>query len=153
MKIIGKYFDKEVFWFDSYGYPEELPEGNWLCLCVANQRPDLTKFIKFARYAIEKEILLFMGCGEYGELLHDSFDEVIAILETQENHNEIDMMTTWHNNESIKDVFWQGCYGLYLPERTDYDKIKIVCMDLDGMNRVDELKSYINDFEAGYNPE
>ncbi len=120
---------------------------------MAIKEPDLSKFKEFARKAIDKEVLLFMGCGEFGKLLHNTFDEVIMVMENEENHDEIDMVTTWHDKETLKDVLWQVCHLLNLPERTDYENVKIVCMDLDGFARTEEFKGYIKDFETGYIPE
>ena len=153
MRYLGKCFNQNIYWVNDNTDLEMIPEEYWICLCVANKKPDMERFRVFAKMAIEKEVLLFMGCGEYGELLHDTFDEMICILETKENHEKIDMVTTWHDKESLKDTFWQGCKSFYLPERTDYENIKIVCMDLDGVDRTEEFKGYIKDFEMGYIPD
>src|SRR5690606_41709256 len=39
-----------------------------------------------------------------------------------------------------------------LPETADLDNIKVVCTDLDGINRIDELKKYLKEFELGWLP-
>ncbi|GAB5551778.1 MAG: hypothetical protein Sapg2KO_13690 [Saprospiraceae bacterium] len=59
-------------------------------------------------------------------------------------------MTTWHNNESLADTFWQCFFATCLPETTDYEKLQIVCIDLDGKNRKEELSNYINRFEKDW---
>jgi len=92
---------------------------------------------------IANGLLEFKGHGKFGELLHDSFDETMVIMETMEKHNEIEVMTTWHNNETLADVFWQCFFATCLPDNTNYENIKIVCSDLDGINRTNELQDYI----------
>jgi|TARA_R110000737_G_C14589687_1_gene487274 hypothetical protein len=61
-------------------------------------------------------------------------------------------MATWHNDESLTDSFWQCFFATCLPETADYEKLKIVCTDLDGVNRNDELANYLNRFEQGCLP-
>jgi len=73
-------------------------------------------------------------------------------METMENHNEIDVMTTWHNDQTLADAFWQCFFATCLPDTTDYGNIKIICTDLDGINRVEELKNYLKEFELGWLP-
>lgn len=73
-------------------------------------------------------------------------------METMEDHFEIGVMTTWHNNETLADVFWQCFFATCFPEYTNYENIKIVCSDLDGINRANELEHYIKRFEEGWLP-
>ncbi len=70
-------------------------------------------------------------------------------MEKMEHHNETGVMTTWHNDETLADTFWQCFFATCLPETADLDNIKIICTDLDGVNRAEELKSYIKEFELG----
>lgn len=74
------------------------------------------------------------------------------IMETMENHHEIGVMTTWHNDQTLADAFWQCFFATCLPDTADHDHIKIVCTDLDGINRTEELRSYIKKFETGWLP-
>lgn len=56
--------------------------------------------------------------------------------------------TTWHNDESLKDAFWQ-CFGATcLPASTDYDNLFVVCTDVDGCEREREFAQYILEFLA-----
>ncbi|MDT3739334.1 MAG: hypothetical protein RO257_07520 [Candidatus Kapabacteria bacterium] len=152
MQSIGKYFYRQIYWLDYDNFSEELPDKDWVCLAIANQSPDIDKFDKFVRTAITKDILEFKGHGIFGEKLHDLFDETMVVMETMKDNNEIWVMTTWHNDETLADTFWQCFFATCLPETADYDNIKIICMDLDGVNRTEELKSYIKEFELGWLP-
>lgn len=132
---------------------DKMPESNWICLMTSSEsKPDPDKFDRFTREAIKNGILEFKGHGKFGELLHDWFDEVMVLMETVENHSEIEVMTTWHNDVSLADTFWQCFFATCLPETTDYKKLKIVCTDLDGIDRKDELANYLNQFKEGWLP-
>ena len=149
MNQIGKYFDRQVYWLDYDNIADQIPDKNWVCLAIANNQPDIDKFDKFVRTSISRNILEFKGHGQFGEELHDHFDQNMVIME---NHPEIVVMTTWHNDETLADTFWQCFFATCLPDTADIDNIIIICTDLDGINRTDELKSYIKEFELGWLP-
>lgn len=152
MQSIGEYFDRQVYWLDYENFSDQLPEKDWICLAIANQQPDLGNFDLFVRTSISKGILEFKGHGKFGEKLHDIFDETIIFMEVMENHSEINVVTTWHNNETLADTFWQCFFVTCLPERNDLNNIKIICTDLDGVNKTEELKVYIKEFGLGWLP-
>lgn len=152
MQLIGKYFDREVYWLDYSQFHNLLPNKDWVCLMTSNSKPDSAKFDEFTRKAIANNILEFKGHGLYGEKLHDLFDDTMAIMETMENHDEIEVITTWHSDESLADVFWQCFFVTCLPETADLDNIKVVCTDLDCIDRSGELRGYIGTFEEGWLP-
>ena len=131
----------------------ELPNSDWICLFTSSERrPDINNFDEFTRRSIANGLLEFKGHGKFGELLHDWFDETMVNMETMEEHEEIEVITTWHINESLSDVFWQCFFDTCLPETTNYNKIKIVCSDLDEVNRISELQDYIKRFKEGWLP-
>ncbi|HMG14552.1 MAG TPA: hypothetical protein VK590_03830 [Saprospiraceae bacterium] len=152
MQNIGKYFYRQIYWLDYDNFSNQLPGKDWVCLAVANQPPDIEKFEKFVRTAIANNILEFKGHGNYGAKLHDLFDETLIEMETMENYGEINVMTTWHTDETLADTFWQCFFATCVPDTGDLDNIQIICTDLDGVNRTDELKSYIKEFELGWLP-
>lgn len=152
MQLIGKYLERQVFWVDYGHISSELPDKDWLCLAIANQQPDLDRFDCFVRTAIAKNILEFKGNGVFGEKLHDLFDETMVAMEVMEGQHANGVMTTWHNDETLADTFWQCFFVTCLPEKADLDNITIICTDLDGVNRADELKNYIKEFESGWLP-
>ena len=127
-----------------------MPKNDWICLAISSElKPSYDKFDRFTRDAIKNGILEFKGHGEFGELLHDWFDETMVIME---NHSELEVMTTWHKGKSLADTFWQCFFATCLPEATDYERLKLVCTDLDGIDRKEELANYIILFEDGWLP-
>ncbi|KAM3090644.1 hypothetical protein ACKFKF_34480 [Phormidesmis sp. 146-12] len=152
MQRIGKHLDRQIYWLDYNNFSNELPDRDWVCLAISNQQPDIEKFERFIRTAILKNILEFKGHGNFSEKLHDIFEETMVVMETIENHNEIDIMTTWHYVEPLADTFWQCFNATCLPETTDLENIKIICTDLDGVNRTEEFRRYIKEFELGWLP-
>ena len=108
-----------------------------------NNNPNNDHFDRFIRASIQREILEFKAQGSFGELAHDLFDETVVQMEVVENHSQIDTMTTWHNDEDIEDVFWQCFYATVLPERADLESLTIVCTDVDGVDRRQEIREYL----------
>jgi hypothetical protein len=152
MQYIGKFQGRGIYWLDYDHFSSELPDGNWICLAVANQEPDFELFEKFVKLSVSKGILEFKGHGKSGEIIHDWFDDIISLMMIMDGHSEIDVMTTWHNDETLANSFWQCFHATCLPETADFDNLKIICTDLDGINRTEELKIYTGKFEEGWLP-
>ena len=153
MNKIGTYQNRKVYYSDYKNLINgNMPNGNWICFAISNIEPNSDDFETFVRASIKNDILEFKSCGTWGEKLHDWFDEIASIMESMENHPEIETMTTWHNNESIADVFWQCFFATCIPEHADFDNLKIICTDLENVNRIEELKDYISRFENGWLP-
>ena len=154
MKQIGTYQTRQVFWFDYGSFQlDQLPKKDWLCLATSDIDPNHQKFEKFVRHSIDHGILEFKGHGESGKKLHDLFDETIAQMEVFENHSPISVITTWHNNETLADAFWDCFFATSLPETADWDNIAIICTDIIGDDRTSELKIILQRFEQGWIPE
>jgi len=152
MNRVGQYFGRQIYWLNYKEYADQLPDKDWVCLAISHSQPDLDTFDKFVRASIKKGIHEFKGHGKFGELLHDMFDETMGLMKTVEDHPEIEVMTTWHNDESLADTFWQCFFVTCLRDSADFDNVSIVCTDLDGVNRTEELKNYIQEFEIGWLP-
>jgi len=154
MKRIGTYQNREVIWVNYSNILQcELPSSDWICMFTSSvSKPDVDKFDKITRKSIESGVLEFKGHGKHGEFLHDCFDETMVNMEVMENHPEISVMTTWHNDEKLSDVFWQCFFATCLPESVGNENIKIICSDLDGINRTNELRDYIDRFVKGWLP-
>lgn len=154
MKPIGTYQTRQVFWFDYYQFQlDQLPKKNWLCLATSDIDPNDEKYERFVRHSIDNGILEFKGHGEFGEKLHDIFDEIMVDIEISKNIGTIDIATTCHNDETLADTFWQCFFATTLPTRADLDNISIVCTDLKGTNRTSELSKILERFEDGWIPE
>lgn len=154
MNEITTYQNIKVVWID-YGelLKGVMPKNDWICLATSSgSKPDFDEFDKFTHDSIKNGILEFKVHGTFGELLHDWFDETMVFMQTQENHPAIEVMTTWHNDKSLADTFWQCFFANCLPETADFGKLTIVCTDLDGLDRKAELVNYLNQFEKGWLP-
>ena len=146
--------NRKAVWID---YPDlvsgKMPNSDWVCLATSSEsQPNFEAFDKFVRESVKNGLLEFKGHGTYGEKLHDWFDDIMSIMHVMESHKEIEIMTTWHNNQTLADAFWQ-CFGATcLPDEVDFDNITIVCTDLDDINRETELRTFLQRFEEGWLP-
>jgi hypothetical protein len=147
MQSIGKYSGRQIYWLDYNRFTDQLPDKDWVCLAISNMEPDMDRFDQFVRISISKNILEFKGHGKFAEKLHDLFDETMVDMELAEKRVEMGVVTTWHNDETLADTFWQCFHATCLPETIDPDNIKVVCVDLDGVDRTEELQSYLKAFE------
>jgi hypothetical protein len=152
MNTFTKYSNLEIISVTYENFREKLPENNWLCIAITNNDPNRDNFEEFVRLSVSKNILEFKTQGFFCEKLHDWFDEITNIMEVMENHVEIDIITTWHNNQTISNVLWQSLFANCLPKTTDFKNLKLVCFDLDGENRIDELKQALQKIERGWSP-
>jgi hypothetical protein len=124
-----------------------MPTNNRACLTTSSGETEMTKFCYWAKDALSKGILEFKGHGKDGELLHDLFDQVMVQIEMDKGLVTIDVYATWHTNESLKDTFWQCFYAATLSAEVEYGQLKIVCADLSGINRSNELVNYLKESE------
>lgn len=153
MELIGEYYNRKVYWLNYDGFSQQLSNMDWVCVAIANRQFDVNKFDDFVRISIARGIVEFKGWGELGEKLHDLFDETIVVMETMESQKEIEVITTWHDDETLADVLWQSFFIVGLSDSVDFDDIAIVCTDMDGEDRREELLKYINEFKLGWIPD
>jgi hypothetical protein len=153
MEFLGEHSNRKVFWwkYDEKAF-EELPVNDWICFAIEDGLPGTGLFEKFAKAAINKNILEFKAYGNDSSILDDWFDETMVAMETMENHPEIDVMTTWHSNEGLASAFWQCFYATCLPKTTKYDNLKIVCFHFNDIDVSDKLRNYIKQFNDGWLP-
>jgi hypothetical protein len=136
-------------------YINVLPKNNWFGFVIANNDFDdsETSLIKnYIRYSINNGLLAIHGQGLFGGKIHLILDLVITQMEVDENHSEIDVTTIGDNDTDLANGFW-ACYGAScLPDRADYDSVKLVCTSFDGINYKEELKLLLNRFNNGWLP-
>ena len=153
MEYLGEHSGRKVFWCK---YPDEnfneFPDNDWICFAMVDGLPDREAFEKFAKAAINKNILEFKAYGNDSSMLDDWFDETMVVMETMENHPEIEVMTTWHNNEGLASAFWQCFYATCLPEKTEYYNLKIVCVHFNNIDVRENFRNYIKQFNDGWLP-
>jgi hypothetical protein len=154
MNRIGTYQTRKVYWFDYDQFQlDQLPTKDWICLATSDIDPNDEKYEKFVRHAIDNGILEFKGHGKFGEKLHGIFDEIMVDIEISKNLDIIDIATTWHNDETLADTFWECFFATTLPNRADLNNISIICTDIKGNDRTTELKGILKRFENGWIPE
>ncbi len=76
------------------------------------------------------------------------FDWEMVDISIKEGPKDDHICTTWHNDETLKDAFWQCFYATALPGSTDYDNLHVVCTDLNGIDREEECRRYLEEFLA-----
>lgn len=157
MDYLGSYYDRKTYYFDwNSDKTDNLPDSNWICFMIANEHIDKDKEHKlndFLKLSVDKNLLEFIGQGKLGGFLHLSIDEIITDLEINHNYPEIELTTSGDNETDIDNGFWE-CFGATaLPEKADYDSLKIICLTLDNVNYKETLKQLIDRFNKGYLPE
>jgi len=154
---LGSYSGRKVLWVP---YEELLrgyvPPGNWICMAISNGGLDEAAFSRWAEFACKNNLLYFWGQGKEGERLHLLFDLAMVDVEIKEGI-DIDVCTSGDSEEPLKEVLWQCFYATALPERTDYDSLFVVCTDMNGSDRSEELSQYMREFvqedlAEGYHP-
>ncbi|MDD2983629.1 MAG: hypothetical protein PHQ74_09595 [Crocinitomicaceae bacterium] len=154
MKLIGNFQSRKVFWFDYNQFDlEELPPNDWISFTISDTEPDLEKFEKFANNSIDFGILEFKSQGNFGEKLHLLFDEILVDLEISDQIYFIDIPTTGDNSTTLIEAFWECFFATTLPNRTNFENLSIVCMDLSGTDRSADLTTLLEKFENGWFPE
>ena len=152
MEKIAEYFGRQILWLDYNNFTNQLPDKDWICLAISNSEPDPELFNNFVRVAVSKGILEFKGHGQFEKKLYDLFDQTVAAMQAQEGKNKINVISTRQNDQTLAQTFWQCFFATGPLKTTALENIKIVCVDIDGVNRREELKSYIKEFELGWLP-
>src|SRR5690606_33144227 len=126
------HFERETFYvqFDELNI-DQLPISNWVCFAIANEEPNKNQLSEFIRTCIKKDLFEFKGFGIYGDYLHTTFDLEMTKMEVDEGHPEIEIMTTGNNDTDLSNAFWECYFATCLPEKTDYDNVKIICVNFD----------------------
>jgi hypothetical protein len=148
MQNIGKHWNRETFYIQFDELTEDkLPTSNWVCFAIANEPVNEKSFKQFVRICVEKDLFEFKGFGKFGEVLHLDFDLEMVEMEVNEEHSEIEIMTT-----DLANALWE-CYGATcLPDKADYDNIKIVCVNFDKHNYSMKLTDLIKRFNRNWLP-
>ena len=152
MEYLGKYYGREVFYLkrnkDSLN---QLPIGNWQCLAIVNESYRREEVLEFGRKALKRDLLGVFFHGKYGGEMDTEFSLLCSDMEAQ-TELEIDVSIMSDTEVSLADAFWI-CFGSpALPVRTDYDKLKLICLSFDGKSYKKELTDYLNRFNEGWLP-
>lgn len=154
MKYIGSYYNRKTFYLKWDNMETvKFPNKNWVCFAISNEKPDNSELDSFVRKSIQNDLYEFKGQGDYGEYLHDFFDETMVEMEVIENHPEIEIMTTGDNKTDLANGLWE-CYGATcLPERADFDDISIICLSFDKLDYSEKLEKLLSKFNRNWLPD
>ena len=153
MEYLGIHGDRKVYWWNYFEKNfDTLPDGNWICFAMEEGLPEDELLEKFIRKSIQKKILEFKAYGKLSSKLDDRFDQIMVNMEVLEKCPEIDVMTTWHNNEGLASAFWQCFHATCLPDTTNFKDLKIVCFHFDNIDFRKEIKIYLKQFNEGWLP-
>ncbi len=145
--------NRETFYLEiEDDYRDKLPVSNWVCFAIANEKPDEKVLSDFIRTSINNDLFEFKAFGLYGEHLHTAFDLEITKMEVDEGHPEIEIMTTGSNDTDLANAFWENYGATCLPDRGDYDNIKIICVNLDKKDYSMKLSKLLRRFNRKWLP-
>lgn len=152
MEYIGEHLKRKVYYVNYQKLViDEMPYSDWICFAMSNEKPDDTKLTEFVQNVLKKDVLEFIGYGIYGEYLHNFFDNEMVLMSINGHYPEIDIVTTW-NIDNLAEAFWE-CFGATcLPDRANYEDLKIICVDFDNLNYSTKLKDLINRFNENWLP-
>jgi len=149
---IAKYFGREIYWLDYRPDSTQLPDKNWVCLAIANSHPDTEAISRFLTTSISKGMIEFIGCGKFEKELYSVFDQAITNLRAKEGYKRIVSANKRYENQTLAHAFWQCFFTGDLSKIAPSENIQIACIDFDGVNRTEELTSYLKEFESGWLP-
>lgn len=152
IKYIGTHKGRAVIQVSYEDYAIAIPDKHWLCFMLGDHKPDFEKFTEFVEATVPRDLIYFRTYGKQCELIHDLFDETFIAMEALKGYDGRTVMTTWHSKESKADAFW-SCFVANYYDDVDNENMPIVVIDLDGIDRVAELRGYINRFNEGWLPE
>jgi hypothetical protein len=153
MKYLGKHMNRETFYLEiADDYKDKLPVSNWVCFAIANEKPDDKLLSQFIKASIKNDLYEFKGFGLFGEYLHNSFDMEMVKMEVDEGHSEIEIMTTGSNDTDLANAFWENYGATCLPDRADYDNVKIICVNFDRKDYSDRLSGLLKRFNRKWLP-
>jgi|GEM_PF-503083 len=153
MKHLGQHMNRETFYLEiADDFKDKLPISNWICFAIANEKPDDKVLSEFIRTSIKNDLFEFKGFGLFGEYLHNAFDMEMVKMEIDEGHSEIEIMTTGSNDTDLANAFWENYGATCLPDRADYDNIKIVCVNFDKKDYSNRFSELIKRFNRKWLP-
>lgn len=154
MKLIGKNFSRELFYFDLESEVENLKAfKNWILFFICNTDFDEKYISNVFKTCIKYGALEFRSQGKKGEDLHLLFDKTKVELEINEKQSFIHICTTGDETTGLDNALWECFYANLLPDNVDYDNIKIFCTTSDNVNYLVKIQNIFNKIKSGWVPE
>ncbi len=140
--------DREIIlvtYSTEYNWTDKLPDSNWLCILVDNDRP--RNYInEVVSKLIEKDVVWVCTLGQSSEKVHDLIDEELAYREADIEAlylPEHDVMTTWHNN--FDEGIW---FGIYSANDESHKINKVVILDMTGGKESEKINKLLEGYEG-----
>lgn len=146
--------NRETFYFEiNKFFDEKFPLSNWICFTIADEKPSKKLLSEFIRKCVEQDLFEFKSYGKFADYIHNFFDIKIVEMEANEGDIEIETITTGSDDVDLANAFWECYCATSLPNRADYDNVKIVCVNFDKKNYALELSDLIKKFNQGWIPD
>ncbi|MBW8360586.1 MAG: hypothetical protein K0M56_00200 [Kaistella sp.] len=156
MEVIGNVNGRQIIYiniWENINWTDNLPTHNWLVFPVG-QGNDVSIYSKLADKSIDNNVLYLCAAGEFCELIHDIFDEVIIAKKIANNESiespddfKNSPITTWHN--SFSEGLWFATTCANHEEKT-IDKI--ICVDFMKQGVKDHLINLVESINNGWLP-
>lgn len=139
MKLVGKHFDRELYYFDLESEIENLKIfNNCILLFICNSFLDEKYISNVFKTCIKYGVLEFRAQGKRGDWLDLQFDLAVVDLEI-EKHTHYDISTWGDNSTNLESAIWECLYASVLPSRADWENIKIFCTTNDKADYLNKI--------------
>lgn len=153
MKLVGKHFNRELYYFDLESELESLKNfNNWILLLIGNSDFDERYIYNVFQTCIKYGVLEFRAQGKSGEGLHLQFDRAMVDLEIEKDTN-YDICSSGDNSTNIESAIWECFYASVLPSHADWENIKIFCTTSDKADYLNKIQNIFNRINSGWIPE
>lgn len=148
MKLIGKHFDRELYYFNLESELENLKGlNNWILLFICNTSLDEKYISNVFKTCIKYGVLEFRSQGKRGDWIELQFDLAI------ENDTYYDICTSGDNSTNLESAIWECFYASLLPPHADWENIKIFCTTSDKENYLNKIQNVFDKIKSGWVPE
>ncbi len=154
MEHCGNFQERTVYYLclDSEANSVVEQMDNWICFAIASGQYPKDKAVNFIRHTLLGGMLEFKAQGAHAEELHLLCDSTMVSLEVDEGHPIFDIVTTGSASTDLANAFWECFFATVLPDRADYDDLKVVCVSFDGTNYRSRIDGLLDRFEEGWVP-
>ena len=153
MKLIGKHFDRELYYFDVVSELENLKDlNNWILLFICNTSLDEKYISNVFKTCIKYGVLEFRSQGKRGDWIELQFDLAMVDLAI-ENDTYYEICTSGDNSTNLESAIWECFYASLLPSHADWKNVKILCTTSDDADYSNKIQNVFNKIKSGWIPE
>jgi len=123
---------------------DQLPQGGWLCVLVAEERRRTYADEVVAKLLV-RDVAWVCAVGAAGEWVHDLLDEEIVFREVEALYLPPHaVMTTWHEN--VEECLWFALFAT----QTDAARIdRVAVLDMTMGVALPHIQAYLDTLAAG----